>query len=107
MWGFYNRIGMCVDMGNIGHISDEARARRMAETQINLETKLKEAKFVKTGFEQPSVVTEHMWVEITSIDYGMKIVHGILANDPVFLTLIKCDDVVEVPFATIEEIFKE
>lgn len=92
---------------NVGRIHPECAAERLADTQINLEEELEKAGHVKTVFSQEGQPTEHMWVEVILIDYEKRLVTGTLANDPRWLTNIKCDDPVTVPFATIEQVLEK
>lgn len=62
--------------------------------------------YVKVGFEalhprtrQPS--TEHMWVKVLRVKKGK--LEGTLDNDPIYITPLKCGDVVEVERSQIEE----
>ena len=61
--------------------------------------------YVKFPFKQGKRV-EHMWVEIKKDD-GKKTLVGVLNNDPVLVTRLKCGDVVRIKRSQIEQHINE
>jgi uncharacterized protein YegJ (DUF2314 family) len=91
-------------INNTGVIHVKCAEERLTKLQQDpqFEEKLKNSKFVKRKFSQANM-SEHMWVAIESIDWEKKNIQGILANDPLKLTNIKCDDSVECKFSEVSD----
>ena len=78
------------DLRNIGIVHPHCVDARTAKWQAeNTDTKIQRGDYVKTRFVDGDKV-EHMWVLVSSIIKGK--IHGVLNNDPILVTNIKCDD---------------
>ena len=78
------------DLSNIGIVHPQYADERTAKWQAeNKDTKIHRGDYVKTRFVDGDKI-EHMWVCVSSIIKDK--IHGVLNNDPILVTNIKCDD---------------
>ena len=92
-----NVIGVCAGCGE---------ARKAEWQKQNPDLYIGVGMYIKMAFRDadahPDVPVEHMWVRITVV-HDQQRFEGVLDNDPVLVTLLKCGDTVQLVRSDIEE----
>lgn len=96
------------EAGNVGFIHPGCASKRKDAWQAeNKDLVIEVGDFCKLGFPLDPVggetMYEWMWVKVTQLVSDNGMLCGVLNNDPVFSTTVKCGSVVEFKFEEITE----